>query len=558
MVIGYKSDEYVSSESEELLNNLAFMCYDDCGSNAKYEYYKEHLLNDYPNDKVEIVEAVEPVESSTVASFNGLMNSSWPMKSHDTRHTGLSPYSTADVNGLEKWRFYIEDWVGSAPVIDSDGVIYFGCHGRELYAVYPNCSEKWNFHVNGWITSAPAIAEEGIIYIGSWDCGLYAINPDGSEKWRFGSGGGISSSPAITDDGTIYFGVMGPDYDGRIYALNPNGTEKWHYDTGYWIESDPAIGDDGTIYIGSGDSYLYAMNPNGSLKWRFKTGDEIHNDPSIAEDGTIYIGSFDEHLYAINPDGTMKWSYDIVWGASGGTAIGEDGTIYIGTDNVYAIWPNGSTRWIYDLGSHYIGECSPAISADGTIYIGTHNDGGDIIAINPDGTLKWRKGIGFDWIDSSPCIGPDGTVYIGSASHQGFLHAFGPVSSNEPPNAPSISGETNGEVGEDYWYTISAVDPDNNPVQFYIDWGDGDEGWYREWASGAPTYAEHSWNEEDTYTIGIKVKDTLGEESNWTYLEVTMPVNQPVQYPLLELFRERFPLLYQLFMRVLEVNPFDR
>ncbi len=76
--------------------------------------------------------------------------------------------------------------------------------------------------------------------------------------------------------------------------------------------------------------------------------------------------------------------------------------------------------------------------------------------------------------DSSPCIDEDGTVYIGSQSEAGgYIHAFGPVESNSPPETSTISGETNGEAGVGYWYTFVAVDPDNNPVTFYIDWGDG-------------------------------------------------------------------------------------
>jgi len=298
------------------------------------------------------------------------------------------------------------------------------------------------------------------------------------------------------------------------------------------------------------------MNPNGTLKWRFETGDEIHGHASIDDDGTIYFGSWDDYLYAMNPNGTIKWTYHTGWGTSNSPAIDDDGIIYIGTDNVYAIWPDGTTRWIFDLGSHHIGKSSPAISAEGTIYIGSEVDndfGGDIIVINPDGTLQWRKGIAHEWIDSSPCIGPDESVYIGSASLQGFLHAFGPVDSNEPPNAPTISGETNGEVGEGYWYTFNAVDPDHNPITLYIDWGDGDEGWRWEWASGANTYAEHSWDEEGNYTIRAKVKDTLGEESDWGYLEVTMPVNQQSTHPLFHWFLERFPNAFPTIRTILDL-----
>ena len=56
---------------------------------------------------------------------SGPMDSPWPMKCHDNRHTGRSPYSTADNPGIEKWRFAC-DWVEGGIVIDNNGVLYFG------------------------------------------------------------------------------------------------------------------------------------------------------------------------------------------------------------------------------------------------------------------------------------------------------------------------------------------------------------------------------------------------------------------------------------------------
>jgi len=505
---------------------------------------------------------LKDVDMPPVESVNGPMDSAWPMKCHDLHHTSRSPYSTASVTGLEKWRFRCGGVDGS-PIIGDDGTIYFGDKDRDIYAIYPNGTLKWTYHTGGWITSAPALAEDGTLYVTSWDDSLYAFNfTTGVRKWRFGAKGSISSSPAIAEDGTVYFGTMGwpDDGDCNIYAVNPNGTLNWLYHTEYKITSDPAVGDDGTIYCGSGDTYFYALYSNGTLKWRFKTGDVVKAPPSIAVDGTVYIGSFDDYLYALYPNnGTMKWKCKIGYGTYTNPSIASDGTIYIGGQKLYAIYPDGTMKWSFDLGPESdIAQSSSAISADGTIYVGTNIggvDGGDIIAVNPDGTEKWRKRISYEWVDSSPCIGSDGTVYIGSQYDiaRGYIHAFGPVESNSPPETPTISGETNGNINEEYYYKLRVVDPDNNPISFYIEWGDETHtGWTFERASGENCYYEHTWSKRGDYTIRAKAKDVLGEESDWGYLEVTMPVNQQSTYPLLELFRERFPLLYQILFRVLE------
>jgi len=479
------------------------------------------------------------------------MDSPWSMKCHDVRHTGRSPYSTENVTGLEKWRFRC-DGVIDGMVIDNENIIYFGDKDAYVYALYPNGTLKWKYKTDMWITSTPALAEDNILYVGSWDDYLYALNSTtGILKWRFNAHDTIASSPIIAEDNSIYFGTMGDGY--RIYAVNPDGTERWHYDTGYKITSDPAIGFEGTIYIGSGDTYLYAINPNGTLKWRFKTGDYVKGPPSIADDETVYIGSFDSYLYAIyHNNGTMKWRCKVGLGTETNPSIASDNSIYVGGGKLYAVNPDGTMKWAFNLGEdRYIEDSSPAISAEGSIYIGTHIgnvDGGDIIAINPDGTERWRKQISDKgWIDSSPCIAEDNAIYIGSQSDidKGYLHAFGPVDSNSPPETPTISGDTNGYINEYYKYKIKSVDPDNNPVSFYIDWGDGDKEWTFDRASGETDSFEHTWKKQDNYTIRVKARDTLGEESDWATLEVTMPKSHnPVWW--LNSLLDKFSLLQRL------------
>jgi outer membrane protein assembly factor BamB len=486
------------------------------------------------------------------------MDSAWPMKCHDLRHTGRSPYSTADNPLVEKWRFYTDGWVCGGSVIDNDGIIYFGDFDGYLNALYSDGSLKWKIFVNGWVWSTPALGSDSTIYVSSFgSANVWAINPDGSEKWRAAVYGATASSPAIADDGTIYSAGMGPDNKGSIVAINPDGTEKWRYETGYRITSDPAIGSDGTVYCGSGDSYFYALYPDGSLRWRFNTGDVIKGDPSIADDGIIYISSLDGYLYALNTDGSEKWKYkggqDVA-----GPAIGVDGTIYLGNDKLRAINPDGSEKWSVDLGPN-IDASSPCISADGTIFVG---DVGEIVAVNPDGSVKWRKGIGNQYVDSSPCIGEDGTVYIGSSSDKeyepgrwrstGYLHAFGPQDGNTAPNPPSINAPSYGKVRDTIVFWFSAIDPNNNPVSFYVDWGDEtSSGWTQLYASEESFFLEHTWSTKGSYTVRVKAKDTLGEESEWSEHTIGIKIKaKTVSIPLYSLLLrliEQFPIIARLF-----------
>jgi len=531
------------TQEDYTYENLRLMCTDGDGFNeVKYQCYVQM----YEQQKRESQSSSEidsiNQESNTIepiSSDGGLMDSAWPMKCHDNKHSGRSPYSTIDNNGAELWKFKPEGIVSSIEggiVIDNDGIIYFGSFDTYIYALYPNGILKWKFDTGGWIWSTPAISEDGTIYVGSWDDYLYALNPNGTLKWRFNARDTISSSPAIANDGTIYFGTMGfPESGGcKIFAINSDGSKKWDFQTDYKITSDPAIGADGTIYIGSGDSNIYAINPDGTLKWMYKTDHYVKGPPSIGSDGTVYVGSFDGYLYALYPDGDLKWRTSIGFGSETNPSIGLDGTIYIGGEYLWAINPNdGSIKWSLDLGEdRFVHQSSPAISANGIIYIGTNIgdvDGGEIIAVNSDGTERWRRTIANDWVESSPSIDENGVVYIGSTSDDngwtyGYLYAFGPGDVNNPPNKPTINGPNTGKYGEIYSYLITATDPDGDELSYYIEWGDGEySDWIGPYASGMEITESHSWSSDGTYTIKVKAKDTDGSESNWATLQVTMP-----------------------------------
>lgn len=87
--------------------------------------------------------------------------------------------------------------------------------------------------------------------------------------------------------------------------------------------------------------------------------------------------------------------------------------------------------WQYSAGARVT--TTPALGADGTLYFG--DDGGDIHALNPDGTLKWRRD-GVNRVRSSIAIGSpsaggylyygsgDRTVYALSSADGSVVHSY--------------------------------------------------------------------------------------------------------------------------------------
>lgn len=179
-------------------------------------------------------------------------------------------------------------------------------------------------------------------------------------------------------------------------------------------------------------------------------------------------------------------------------------------------------------------------------------------AIDPDGDQVYYK---WDWGDgqSSDWLGPYNSGLTTQASHtwtqlgtyeikakakdvneatsEWSESLIIQIVENEPPDAPEISGPTNGEAGTTYLYTLTTTDIDGDEVYYFVDWGDNtNSDWLGPHASGEQKTASHSWSEQGTYTVKAKAKDVCGEESGWTTLEVVMPINQitsqPMQLPL--------------------------
>jgi len=125
-------------------------------------------------------------------------------------------------------------------------------------------------------------------------------------------------------------------------------------------------------------------------------------------------------------------------------------------------------------------------------------------------------------------------------------------SPNQGPEAPTIDGPTSGKPNTIYMYEFSSTDPNDDDVYFYIDWGDGTfEEWIGPFDSEAAGSAQHSWNEKGTFLIKIKAKDVHGAESDWTTLEVEMPINKnSIHLPLIQFVQkviQRFPILEKMF-----------
>ncbi len=122
---------------------------------------------------------------------------------------------------------------------------------------------------------------------------------------------------------------------------------------------------------------------------------------------------------------------------------------------------------------------------------------------------------------------------------------------NQPPDPPIITGPITGKVSRVTYYNFTSIDPEDDGIYYYIDWGDStNSSWIGPYLSGDEIVKSHTWSTKGTYTVKAKVKDIYGNESNWAQLEITMPKGM-IYIPsfileLLEKIIERFPFVFQL------------
>jgi hypothetical protein len=123
---------------------------------------------------------------------------------------------------------------------------------------------------------------------------------------------------------------------------------------------------------------------------------------------------------------------------------------------------------------------------------------------------------------------------------------------NTIPNTPIITGQTNGRVRTLYDYTIKTTDPDQDNVQYKIDWGDNTTQTTDLSGSGEEISVSHIWGIERNYNVRVKAIDENGLESDWVTLTVTMPCSYNKPMPqFLELLFQRFPNAFPILRQLL-------
>jgi len=295
--------------------------------------------------------------------------------------------------------------------------------------------------------------------------------------------------------GDIAYDYSGHGYDGLIYGAD--------WTTGY---SGYALDFNGNSDYVSFDTYSQDLGFNKSDDYKISVWiKSTSNDP-----GMIYQISSDIYILPIayirlNSDGTLEAKVQ--------------GSEYCGVE-VHSIDSYNDGLWHY-IEFIYHG-CPDASDPTLELYVDQEfidSNTSDLCPMNSDQFKKAK--IGMKSYESTEYF--DGVI--------DELKVYKKPGANQPPETPTIDGQTTGKVDEEYNLTFVTTDPDEDYIYYWVDWGDYiNTGWLGPYNSSENVVLSHSWSEIDEYEIKARARDTF-DVSEWGIKHIAIFSNHSEEEP---------------------------
>jgi len=285
--------------------------------------------------------------------------------------------------------------------------------------------------------------------------------------------------------GSIAHDFSGHDYDGLIHGAD--------WTTGY---SGYALDFDGNSDYVSVDTYSQDLGFNKSDDYKIS----VWINSTLSDSGMIYQLSSDIYIVPIayirlNSDGTLE------------AKVKSSETCGV---EVFSIDSYNDGLWHYIECMYHGNSSYPTLE----LYVDQEFIGSNTDWLCPLSSNQFKRAkIGMTSYDSTECF--DGVI--------DEVTIYKNTQGNQPPNSPTIDGPSTGTVGEEYKYTFVTTDPDGEYVNYWVDWGDGNNtGWIGPYSSNEEVNLSYTWSENGAFEIKVKAKDIFHDESEWSTLLVAM------------------------------------
>ena len=247
---------------------------------------------------------------------------------------------------------------------------------------------------------------------------------------------------------------------------------------------------------------------------------------TVADGTNPAIAAYDENVAIVyHHEGQIKCVYSSDDGDSWSTPVlvddGEYPDCFAVGDIIYAVYVNDDNLYLVSSEDGGASWSSPEMVND---------EEGSVVA--EENCCDVHTG-GIVWVDDR------------NGEYNIYYAQF--LSPGEPPNAPTISGQTSGDVDTAYEYTFSATDPDGDAIaEFIIEWGDGAQDTL---TGPSPASMFHTYTVAGDYVITAKAKDATGLIGPEGTLSIKMPRSRTIN-PFLARFFDNHPYLFALLQQL--------
>ena len=361
----------------------------------------------------------EPVESESQQQIH-VGGISWEIFRGDGALCGVAEGRLGEKLQLA-WKFEATGQIKSSPVVSSEGKVYFGSTGGELFCVDVEDGAKvWSRDIGSAVEASVLIAG-GCAVVGCEDEKVYCMDAlTGEVKWVFKTDDKVLGSANVfaNDEGVmqVVFGC----YDSFVYCVDlKSGELVWKYQTDSYVNGAQAISD-GIVVAGGCDAMLGVINAGSGKAVRQIDAGAYVAASAVIDGGKIFVGNYDDVFMCADVDsGEIVWRFEEAQGPIvSSAAVNGEVVIFGSKDRVlYCLDKStGEKRWGFRANGG-IDSC-PVICGD-KVVVGC-DDGRVYMVDIGSGEKVWEYDTG-DGITSSAAIAR-GKVVIGC--DDGSVYAF--------------------------------------------------------------------------------------------------------------------------------------
>ncbi len=305
----------------------------------------------------------------------------------------------------------------------------------------------------------------------------------------------------------------------RVIEVDIDGNIVWDFSTLVGPSDVERLANGNTLITDTYVNRVIEVDSAGTIVWA-KTGLNFPVDAERLTTGnTLVTEVYNNRVIEIDSNGTIIWQKAGLNEPLDAERL-ENGNTLIADTEAYRIIEvdnSGNIVWQYDSSGVLL---DAERFANGNTLITEFYIGNRVIEVDSNGTIIWQKA--------------------------GLIHPVDAERISNPPDAPTINGQTSGKPGKEYEYTFNATDPDGDDVRYIIDWGDNTSNMTDYNPSGTDVKVKHTWSKKGNYTIKAKAIDIYGTVSDWATFTVIMPRNKVLANSCQLWFLERFPILQKI------------